>query len=82
MSRRGMREPLQCRFEAGMYEWRKYMLWAPQDKQKPHLGAVSAHGHVADEHRLLRSEVLLVARLSMIRMKYGYKLGYVVCPVS
>jgi hypothetical protein len=79
---RGTHKPLHCHFDTGMYEWRKYMLWAPWNLQKPHFSTVSAHGHVANEQRLLRSKVLLLVRLSMICNKYGYKLGYVVCPVS
>ncbi len=82
MPRRGIREPLHCHFDNGMYEWRKWMIWSPRDTRKPHLGAVSAHGHVAHKHRLLRSEDMLLVRLSMVRIKYGYKMGYVVCPAS
>jgi hypothetical protein len=69
MSRGGICELLQCRFkDSGMYKWRKYMLWTPQDTQKPPLGAVSMHGHVANEHNHLLTAVLPVAHLSRIRM--------------
>ncbi len=80
MARRGTRE-CASRFDKSIYEWRVWTLWAPQDQRKPHLGVLSVHGHVAEEHRLLRSEVLALAHLSMIRLKFGFQYGYVVCPV-
>lgn len=57
-------------------------MWASEDRQKPHLGVLSLHGHVAEGHRLLRSEIMALIRLSMIRIRFGYQYGYVVCPVN
>jgi hypothetical protein len=64
------------------YEWRITRLWARCDGSVPHLSILSAHGHVADDDRLLRSEVVAATRMMMVWLKAEATKGNCVCPVS
>ncbi len=81
MNRRGTYE-FENFHHCSAYEWRVAELWEPEDQAKPHLCVLSSHGHAADDHTLLRSEVLSLARLALYRLKERAADNHLITPVS
>jgi hypothetical protein len=64
------------------YEWRVISLMRESSLSSPHVNVLSAHGHAADDTKLLSSEVLAVLRTMMAwSWREGPK-GHCVFPVS